>query len=241
MIKPVAIVTGAASGLGAGIARSLVSEGYKVIAFDLKKCTLSGDMHSFKVDVTCEQKIAEAVEEVDFKFKRIDVLVNCAGSIYSKPLFNFLGDGKFRHEYSDFKRVLELNLESVFLVTSIVCEKMLKRRVKGSVVNISSISASGNSGQTAYSAAKAGVEAMTKVWAKELAGLGVRVNAIAPGFIDTESTRAALSESHIHTIKTETPLNKLGEVDDIASAVIYLTKNKFVNGAVLKVDGGIVV
>jgi len=238
--SPVALVTGGARGLGASIVHSLQSKGYQVVVFDLVEYTGDLTVESIKVDVTNEDQLIEAVAAVDTKFGRIDVLVNCAGSIYSKPLFNLSDKNNFRHDYGDFRRVLDLNLNSVFLVTSIVCEKMLRRRVRGCVVNISSICASGNAGQTAYAAAKAGVESMTKVWAKELGGLGIRINAVAPGFIDTQSTREALSEAHIQTIRTEIPLNRLGKADDVARAVVYATENDFVNGAVLNVDGGMV-
>jgi len=107
------------------------------------------------------------------------------------------------------------------------------------IVNISSISASGNEGQTAYSAAKAGVDAMTVTWAKELGRWGIRCNAVAPGFIGTESTRQALKQDVVERIRASTPLRRLGEAQEVALAVAALVENDFMNGVVLRVDGGL--
>ena len=131
------------------------------------------------------------------------------------------------------------NLDSVFIVTSAVVQQMVSHRWKGVVVNISSISASGNEGQTAYSAAKAGVDAMTVTWAKELGRWGIRCNAVAPGFIGTESTRQALKQDVVERIRASTPLRRLGEAQEVALAVEALVLNDFMNGVVLRVDGGL--
>ena len=125
------------------------------------------------------------------------------------------------------------------IVSSIVIEKMVLKRTKGIVVNISSISAQGNAGQTAYSAAKAGVEALTKTWAKELGIFGIRVVAIAPGFMDTESTHKALNEKIINALKQKVPLKTLGNAKDVSEAIVYAIESEYVNGAVLKIDGGL--
>ena len=132
-------------------------------------------------------------------------------------------------------------MDSVFIVTSAVVESMVSRRSKGVIVNISSISACGNEGQTAYSAAKAGVNAMTATWSKELGRLGIRCNAVAPGFIGIESTRRALSEEAIKHVKANTPLRRLGEAQEVALAVASLIENDFLNGVVLNVNGGLTI
>jgi 3-oxoacyl-[acyl-carrier protein] reductase len=116
---------------------------------------------------------------------------------------------------------------------------MVKRRTKGAIVNISSISACGNEGQTAYSAAKAGVNAMTVTWSKELGRWGIRANAVAPGFIGTDSTREALNATAIKHIEGSTPSRRLGTADEVAQAVIALVENDFINGTVLHVNGGL--
>ena len=118
---------------------------------------------------------------------------------------------------------------------------MAANRIKGVIVNLSSVSAAGNPGQTAYSAAKAGVEAMTAVWARELGPLGIRVVAIAPGFVDTHSTHAALSEEALKEWKRRTPLGRLGTAQEIASTVLFVLENDFISGCTIRVDGGLVI
>ena len=118
-------------------------------------------------------------------------------------------------------------------------EHMIKLRTKGVIINISSICACGNEGQTAYSAAKAGVNAMTVTWSKELGRWGIRTNAVAPGFIGTDSTRDALNEVVLKHIQSNTPLRRLGQAEEVAQAVITLIKNDFINGIVLDVNGGL--
>jgi 3-oxoacyl-[acyl-carrier protein] reductase len=118
---------------------------------------------------------------------------------------------------------------------------MLRRRKKGVVINLSSISAHGNPGQSAYSAAKAGVNALTRTWAKELGGFGIRFVSIAPGFLDTASTRAALSEPILSRLQEQIPLRRLGEVEHIYQTVRFIIENDYVNGTVLEIDGGLTV
>jgi 3-oxoacyl-[acyl-carrier protein] reductase len=118
---------------------------------------------------------------------------------------------------------------------------MMTTRTKGVIVNISSVSAGGNPGQSAYAAAKAGVNALTAVWAKELGPLGIRVVAIAPGFTETDSTRAAMSETALQETIKRVPMRRLGKPEEIADGVLFAIKNDFCNGKVLALDGGLVI
>jgi len=145
------------------------------------------------------------------------------------------------HNLDSFRKSITANLDSVFIMTSTVVEQMVMHRTKGVIVNISSISAGGNEGQTAYSAAKAGVNAMTATWSKELGKLGIRCNAVAPGFIDTDSTRNALNESTIKRILSNTPLSRLGNAEEVAQAVASVITNDFMNGVVLNINGGLTI
>jgi 3-oxoacyl-[acyl-carrier protein] reductase len=140
-----------------------------------------------------------------------------------------------------WNRVLAADLSSVFLMTLCVVEKMITARTKGVIVNISSVSAAGNAGQSAYSAAKAGVNALTAVWAKELSLMGIRVVAVAPGFTETESTRQALSEAVLRETVKKVPLKRLGRPEEIADGVLSVIKNDFFNGKVFELDGGLVI
>src|SRR5204862_2997 len=132
--------------------------------------------------------------------KSADILINNAGILYSAPLVRISTAGIEKHDPAMWNKVLATNLSSVFYMTSCIVEKMISTRTKGVIVNISSVSASGNAGQSAYSAAKAGVNALTATWAKELSALGIRVVAVAPGFTETESTKEALNETALQEI-----------------------------------------
>ena len=124
-------------------------------------------------------------------------------------------------------------------MTSAVVEQMVRYRLKGVIVNISSISAAGNAGQIAYSAAKAAVNAMTVTLAKELGRWGIRCNSVAPGFIDTQSTQRAMNATVLEHILNNTPLLRLGSVDEVSQAVISLVENEFITGETSRVDGGL--
>jgi 3-oxoacyl-[acyl-carrier protein] reductase len=240
----VMLVTGGARGLGLGIAVYLQERGATVIVADLDAqsvAALPEQMKGFVLDVTRLEDARNIVAKIVKEHGRIDVLVNNAGVIYSEPMVNIMAPSSMMHDYDRFRASITANLDSVFIMTSTVVEQMVLRRTRGAVINISSISARGNEGQTAYSAAKAGVNAMTVTWSKELGKLGIRCNAVAPGFIDTDSTRNALNESIIKHIQSNTPLRRLGNVGEVAKAVASLIDNDFMNGIVLDVNGGLTI
>ena len=242
--KRLAIVTGGAGGIGLGIADALTDAGFKVVVFDISEerlAALDGTrLTGIRVDVTSETEVVAAVGEVIHRFGTIHVLVNNAGTIYNEPLINIMNREHPRHSFETFRKNIDINLNAAFLVGSVVAEQMALTRTPGVIINISSISASGNAGQTAYSAAKAGVEAMTRVWSKELGVFGIRVAAVAPGFIDTESTRKALNEQKLRDLSGRIPLRRLGRETNVAGAVLAIIENDYINGAVIPVDGGMV-
>lgn len=239
------VVTGAAGGFGRAIVMALLGQGARVAALDRSadglEALAQGDAGIFcrTCDLADPDQVIDAVDAVHGAFGRIDALVNAVGMIHSAPLINLMNREERTHDVATWQTVLAANLTSVFLAGKQVAEKMALDRAKGVIVNISSSSAGGNAGQSAYSAAKAGVNALTKVWAKELGPLGIRVVAIAPGFIDNQATHEALGESALREIKRETPLRRLGDVDQVCSTVLYALENDFVTGTVLEVDGGL--
>jgi len=238
----VAIVTGGAQGLGLAIARLLANEGAKVVVADRNTEALTAlptELNGVFMDVTDPEQVKLGVSQIVERHRRLDILVNNAGIIFSEPFVNIMNPAAIMHDYGRFRTSLTFNLESVFIVTAAVVEHMVRRRTKGVIVNISSITASGNEGQTAYSAAKAGVNAMTVTWSKELGRWGIRCNAIAPGFIGTDSTKQALSESALKHISENTPLRRLGEAHEVALAVRAVIENDFINGVILDVNGGL--
>jgi len=232
------VVTGGAGDLGKEVVSNLTQKGANVFVLDLKE---SEHPNYFQVDLLNEDSVSSAVEQIIEQTSKIDVLVNSAGSIHSQPLINIMNPKEMRHSYEDFKKYVSLNLDTTFITTSVVVEKMVKKRTKGLIINISSISATGNAGQSAYSAAKAGVEALTKTWSKELGVFGIRSVAIAPGFIETESTHHALNQGIINHVKKNTPLRKLGEASNISHSIVYAIENDFLNGVVLSVNGGLTI
>ena len=243
-MKKVAIVTGGAKGIGKNIAYKLLENNFNVVVWDndeqaLSELDKSEFFYQIQCDVLDESQIELSLIKTLELFKRVDVLVNNAGILYSEPLINIMVKNK-RHSVENWKNVIDINLTAPFVVGSFVAEHMIMRRINGVIVNISSISAKGNAGQSAYSAAKAGLESMTIVWSKELGSFGIRCVAIAPGFIETEAMYRALSGERIEELKQQNPLKRLGKDENISSTVLFVINNDYVNGCVIGIDGGLI-
>jgi 3-oxoacyl-[acyl-carrier protein] reductase len=239
------IITGSNSGLGKFLCGKFSSIYDNVIGIDKNNAITNeeNELANF-IGVCCDLTKAEAVEssinEVLVKELNPVVLINCAGIIHNELIYNFLDRKNSRHSSVHWQNVLESNLTSTFLITREIAAHWVKKRISGKIINISSICARGNIGQSAYSSAKAGIEAFTKTLSKELAPFGIRTNCIAPGFIDTESTRNSLGEKKLNQIIQQIPLRRLGEASEIFSAANFLIQNEYINGAILPVDGGMI-
>lgn len=226
------LITGGLGSIGVAIANTLRDQGADIIIFDQRT---SPDFTCLQVDVTDEAQVRAALEQIGI----VDILINCAGEIYSEPLCNLLSKGQKSHARKSWDRILGANLTSTFNMSAQVLENMATHRIKGLVINFSSIAAQGNAGQGAYSSAKAGVEALTQVIAKEMGMLGIRAVAIAPGFIDTPSTHQALGPEALAYWTRRTPLHRLGQTADIVKTVLYCIDCDYLSGCVLHVDGGL--
>jgi len=242
----ICIVTGGARGLGLEITSQLLANQATVAVFDIDSQGLEAlgrrsDIASYNCDVTNECQVQQSIAEVCDRLGKIDILINNVGILFSAPLIAFGGSGIQKHDSKMWDKVIATNLSSAFYMTKHAVEDMLKKRTKGVIVNISSVSAKGNVGQSAYSAAKAGLEALTKVWAKELARAGIRCFAVAPGFCDTESTHAAISKQMLQETINSVLVKRLGTTQEIASFIIAAIQNDFLNGKILEVDGGLVI
>jgi 3-oxoacyl-[acyl-carrier protein] reductase len=239
------IVTGGVSGFGRGLVDKLIEKEAQVGIFDINAAGFidfkdQDNVTCYECDITDPDAIAAAVDAFCDEHKTINVLVNNAGILYSAPLINIFG-GLKRHSFDDWDKVIATNLSSVFYMTATVVGKMVVTRTKGLVINVSSISAAGNPGQTAYSAAKAAINALTSTWAKELSPLNIRVAGIAPGFSDTPSTHEAMSETALKEVIKRIPAKRLGTPEEIVQGMLFIIENDFFNGKILELDGGLVI
>ena len=237
------VVAGGAGNLGRAIVAAMSASGAKVgvIDADPHGAARIGDpaVTYVRADAAAESDVAEAVGQLVERLGSVSVLVNCTGLIHSEPLINLLGAGERRHRLSTWEAVVRSNLTATFLISAHVAEHMATARTKGVIVNFSSFAAGGNPGQSAYAASKAGIEALTRVWSRELGPHGIRVVAIAPGFVDTPSTRAAMTDEVLTDWRRRTPLRRLAKTDEIVSTVAFAIANDFLTGRTLQIDGGL--
>jgi len=240
------IVTGGVSGLGRSIVEKLLVKDAAVSVFDVNAEGLkslkaeNGSVTCFECDVSDHHHVVSAIAQYRNTFGSPDVLIKNSGILYSAPLVRITETGTERHDVAAWNKVLAADLNSVFYMTACVVEAMITTRTRGVIVNVSSVAASGNAGQSAYSAAKAGVNALTATWAKELGTQGIRVVAVAPGYADTLSTHKALSDALLQDVVKRVPLRRLAKPEEIADGVISIVENDFFNGKVLQLDGGMV-
>jgi 3-oxoacyl-[acyl-carrier protein] reductase len=195
------------------------------------------------VDVTDRQAVQEWVDDVVVKYGRVDVLINNAGILRDNQLVK-VKDGKLVKQMpeADFDLVIAVNLKGVFNCTQAVAPYMISQG-SGVILNASSVvGLDGNFGQTNYVATKSGVVGMTRVWSRELGRYGIRVNAVAPGFIATEMV-TAMPDKILEGMRGRTPLGRLGKPSEIADAYLFLASEEasFITGETLRVDGGIVI
>jgi 3-oxoacyl-[acyl-carrier protein] reductase len=245
----VVAVTGAGRGLGRAIALAFAAQGADIAALDLeaagleqtcRECSAAGvRARPYPTDVADEARVIQSLDAAVADLGRLDVLVNNAG-ITRDALLVKAQDGAVVSKMSlaQWRSVIDVNLTGVFLCAREAAERMIRLGHGGLIINISSISREGNPGQTNYSAAKAGVAAMTVVWAKELARHGIRCAAIAPGFCATDIL-AAMKPEMVARVKSAVPLHRLGEPAEIAATAVFIAQNEFLTGRVIEVDGGL--
>lgn len=240
----VAIVTGGSRGIGRAISIALAEKGADVVLFyagnqqkaeetqaEIEK--LGRQSLALQVDVSNSEQVAAAFRQVTSTFKRLDILVNNAGITRDQLAI--------RLKEEDWDQVVDTNLKGTFLCSQAAIRPMLKQR-KGRIINVSSVVAiAGNPGQANYCASKAGVIGLTKSMAKELAARNITVNAIAPGFIDTDMTQV-LSEKQKQQILSGIPSGRFGKPEDVAEAVCFFASEGagYITGQILNVDGGMV-
>ena len=237
----VCIVTGGGRGIGQATAEKFIGESATVIIADFDEATGTataeylGDQCSFvKTDVSQSESVQSLIKRVKADHGSIDVIVNNAGILQDQTLEKM--------DEEEFDKVIQVNMRGVYLCTKYAAEVM-REQGSGVILNASSVVARfGNFGQTNYVAAKAGLEGMTKVWARELGKHGIRVNAVAPGFIKTDMI-AGMPEKIIKMMGAKVPLKRWGQPEDVANLYCFLASDEasYISGVVLPVDGGVVV
>ncbi len=235
----IALITGGGRGIGKATAQQFSNESATVIIAEYDKA--SGEEtaeavngHFVKTDIRNEKSVSSLFEFVKTEFGRLDILVNNAGVLMDSTLKKL--------ESNQFDSVINVNLRGVYLCGRAAAD-IMREQGSGVILNASSVVAhNGNFGQTNYVASKTGVIGMTKVWARELGKDGIRVNAVAPGFIQTDMT-AGMPENIIKMMSDKVPLKRWGQPEDVANAYTFLASDEasYISGTVLNVDGGVVV
>lgn len=250
------VITGGASGIGLACAIDLANRGARVWAIDRDTTALQqaaeayrdtqspvskdtpGDLRFTTCDIGQEDDVQRVIAEIKQQSEKIDILVNNAAVLRDQALVSKLGRNIKKHSLSDWRETLDSNLTGTFLMAREVAETMVRDKHPGLIINTSSISRLGNPGQTAYSATKAAIEAMTVTWSQELAVYGIRVVAIAPGFVETSMTKQ-IPPLFLEQIRQRTPLKRYGTLDEAAHTLRYVIENDYLNGKTLEWDGGL--
>lgn len=236
------VITGGGRGMGKKFAVDLNNLGAKPYVLDV----IQEDLDALKdetgipgkvVDVSKESEVEAFFESYTAEHGAPDVLVNNAGITADALFIKKKGDEIKKFPLSNWEKVMNVNLTGVFLSAREAAFQMVKHGVKGVIINISSISRAGNLGQTNYSATKSAIDAMTVTWSKELSRYGIRVGAIAPGYINTEMV-AKIRQDILDRLIANIPVGRLGEMEEISQTVRFIIENDFCTGRVLEVDGG---
>ena len=243
------VITGAGQGIGREMAKTLAQHKANLAIIDrdastlqqtLQQCGgLGGMIKSFTLDVTDESAVEDAFRSIRLAFGAVDGLINNAG-VVSDALLVKAVDHKVKQKMplAEFNKVIAVDLIGVFLCGREAALHMIEDQRGGVIINISSISRYGNVGQTNYSAAKAGVAAMTVTWAKELARYNIRVAGIAPGFVDTRMV-AGIPSKVREKIVSGIPLRRFAAPEEVSHAAAFILQNDYYNGRILEIDGGL--
>jgi len=243
-------ITGGGRGLGAAIAKRLATQGCKIALIDLDEKTLeqcaaeciaagAPQVEIYKANVAKENEVEALFQQIAENFDALHGLVNNAGITRDALMLKYKdGQQVSKMTIEQWQAVIDVNLTGVFLCGREASANMIERGCHGCIINISSISRVGNMGQANYSAAKAGVEALAVVWAKEFARYGIRAASIAPGFIATEMVMSMKPEAR-EKLTSGIPVRRMGEPDEIAKTVQFILENDYLSGRCIDVDGAL--
>jgi len=242
------VITGGGRGIGRALAERFGRDGARVALLDVNAADLENTRaalegagivaRSYEVNVAVEAEVVATMDRIVGDFGRLDVMINNAG-ILRDALLVKAKDGEIvgKMSLAQWQAVIDVNLTGVFLGGREAAERMIRLGSGGVIINISSVSRHGNAGQSNYSAAKAGVQAMTVVWAKELARYGIRTGAIAPAGVRTEIL-ASMRPDMLEKLLAPVPLKRFGEPEEVASAAAFIVSNDYFSGRCIDLDGG---
>jgi len=243
------IVTGGAGGIGRATARLFLRKGAAALGvIDRDKECLDAFMEELPIaarervipylaDVGHFDNVERVVNEFFERFGRIDGLVNNAAVLKDGTLVSVFGELK-KYSLEDWNDAISSNLCGTFYCTREVAEKMILKRTRGVIVNVSSVSAAGNAGQTSYAASKGAIDALTVSWSQELVLFGIRVAGLAPGLTDTQMPRRSMKEKTLSQWIARTPMRRMGTPEEMAEAILFIFNNNFFCGRTLELDGG---
>ncbi|TGK43850.1 SDR family NAD(P)-dependent oxidoreductase [Leptospira andrefontaineae] len=247
-----AVITGSAGGLGKEMALHFAKLGANIVLSDISADKLAeakkeiealgAKVIAVPTDVSKEKDAVELMEQAVSAFGSVDIAVLNAGILRDGLLIKAdkqTGKVASKMSLAEWQAVIDVNLTGVFLTGREAAVQMVNNGTKGVIIPIASVSMHGNPGQTNYSAAKAGVAAMTKLWAKELSRYGIRVAGIAPGFIATEMVMKDMNPEALKKWEALIPIGRLGRPDEIANTAVFIAQNDLVDGVVLEISGGV--
>jgi 3-oxoacyl-[acyl-carrier protein] reductase len=246
------IITGGAGGIGRHVVLNMLKGSADVTVIDcsddnidslideVSKNNFKGRLNTIKMNVSDRCKIMEYFELHSDSLESHDVLINCVAVLVDKPLIYFESGSIKTFDDKEWDSIISQNLTSYFLFSSLFAKNCFNARKNGVIVNVSSLSSSGNIGQSAYSATKSAINSLTVTWCRELAPLGIRVAGVSPGLTDTSMPRSSLPHNKITELINSTPVRRIGKPEEIAQAIMFVISNDFICGRTIDIDGGLV-
>ena len=240
------IITGCLGGIGKSIVKELKNNTpyYSVIGIDMvpnpRKETINNIDNYFYCDLEKTEDIYEIMEKIFLNNSNISHLINNAGIMNNDVVIQMnWGKNTVNDLLEKWKKTININLTSCYVLSLCFSNNLFKKRTRGSIINISSISSNGNPGQSSYSSSKGALRSLSKTLSKELGPLGIRSNVIIPGFIETKAGAQALPEKILRKRVSQTPLKRLGMPEEVSKLVRHLIENEFLNGSEINLDGGL--